>query len=187
MKILTLLIFIIPMFLLGSIQGYAQLKESVTEEINYIYPDNKVKTFTETVDQFYVALRNRSYPVHQEFYKKHYDFYKKNKNKLQNMDTALFKELPNASVNFRKKVLFHEVEKFNYITWDGNGIPISHPDIEMKSNQAISPNRQVYFFYSLVDTDREFRGRCAVYDVETKQLLAGGGTYIKKYIQSREN
>lgn len=38
------------------------------------------------------------------------------------MDNALFKDLPDASVNFRKKVLFHEVEKFNYITWYGNGI-----------------------------------------------------------------
>jgi hypothetical protein len=40
-------------------------------------------------------------------------------------------------------------------------------------DQAISPDRQVYFFYSFKDTDREFRGRCAVYDVETKQLIAG--------------
>src|SRR4051812_21377800 len=138
-------------------------------QIYYIYPENKEKVFTETVDQFYEALRKRSYPVHQEFYRKHYDFYKKHKNKLGNMDTALFKDMPDASVNFRKKVLFHEVEKFNYITWDGNGILTTHPDIKMKYNQAISPDRQVYFFYSFKDTDKEFRGRYAVYDVETKQ------------------
>jgi hypothetical protein len=156
-------------------------KESVKKEINYIYPENKEKVFTETVDQFYEALRKRSYPVHQEFYRKHYEFYKKHKNKLGNMDSALFKDMPDASVNFRKKVLFHEVEKFNYITWDGNGILTTIPDIKMKYNQAVSPDRQVYFFYSFKDTNKEFRGRCAVYDVETKQLLAGRDTYINKY------
>ncbi|WP_026575584.1 hypothetical protein [Bacillus sp. UNC438CL73TsuS30] len=160
-------------------------KENVKKEINYIYPENKEKVFTETVDQFYEALRKRSYPVHQEFYRKHYDFYKKHKNKLGNMDTALFKDMPNASANFRKKVLFHEVEKFNYITWDGNGIPTTNPDIKMKYNQAISPDRQVFFFYSFKDTDKEFRGRCAVYDVETKQLIAGEATYINKYPKIR--
>jgi hypothetical protein len=55
----------------------------------------------------------------------------------------------------------------------------------MKYNQAVSPDRQVYFFYSFKDTDKEFRGRCAVYDVETKQLLAGGDTYINKYPKIR--
>ncbi len=50
-------------------------KESVKEQINYVYPENKEKVFTETVDQFYEALRKRSYPVHQESYRKHYDFY----------------------------------------------------------------------------------------------------------------
>lgn len=160
-------------------------EESVKEQINYIYPENKEKVFTETVDQFYEALRKRNYPVHKEFYRKHYDFYKKHKNKLGNMDTALFKDLDDASVNFRKKVLFHEIEKFNYITWDGNGILITHPDIKMKFNQTISPDRQVYFFYSFKDTDNEFWGRCAVYDVETKQLIAGGETYINKYPQTR--
>ena len=162
--------------------------ETGNEKVNYIYPSNKEKVFTETVDQFYETLRKRSYPVHQEFYRKHYEFYKKHKNKLGNMDTALFKDMPEASVNFRKKVLFREVEKINYITWDGNGILTTYPDIQMKYNQAVSPDRQVYFYYSFKDTDKEFRGRCAVYDVETKQLLAGGETNIDKHPKmTREN
>jgi hypothetical protein len=155
-------------------------KESVVKERTYIYPENKEKVFTETIDQFYEALRRRSYPVHQEYYNKHYAFYKKHKNKLGNMDSALFKDMPDASVNFRKKMLFHEVEKFYYITWDGNGMLTSYPDIQMKYNQAISPNRQVYFFYSFKDTDKEFKGRCSVYDVETKQLIAGGESIINR-------
>ena len=182
------IIFALSVLMIAGQQAQAEsniisAKDSIKEEMDYIFPENKEKVFTETVDQFYEALRKRSYPVHQKFYRKHYDFYKKHKNKLGNMDTALFKDMPDASVNFRKKVLFHEVEKFNYITWDGNGIPNIHPDIKMKYNQAISPDRQVYFFYSFKDTDKEFRGRCLVYDVETKQLIAGGETYINKFPQ----
>ena len=67
------------------------------------------------------------------------------------------------------------------MTWDGNGILTAYPDIKVKYHQAVSPDRQVYFFYSFKDTDKEFRGRCAVYDVETKQLVAGGSAYINKY------
>jgi hypothetical protein len=155
-------------------------KESVKEEVNYIYPENKEKVFTETVDQFYEALRKLSYPVHQEFYHKHQEFYKKHKNKYGNMDTALFKDMPNASVSFRKKVMFNEVVKFIYITWDGN-LHYAYPDIDLKYHQTVSPDRQVYFFYSFKDTEKEFTGRYAVYDVETKNLVAGGGTSISKY------
>lgn len=32
-------------------------EESVKEQINYVYPENKEKVFTETIDQFYEALR----------------------------------------------------------------------------------------------------------------------------------
>ena len=179
------IIFALSVLMIAGQQAHAELsaEESITEEKNYIFPDNKEKVFTETIDQFYEALRKRSYPAHQEFYRKHYEFYKINKNKLGNMDTALFKDMPDASVNFRKKVLFHEVEQFNYITWDGNGMLTTEPDVKVQYNQAISPDRQVYFFYSFKDTDKEFRGRCSVYDVETKQLLAGGETYINKFPQ----
>jgi hypothetical protein len=80
---------------------------------------------------------------------------------------------------------FREVEKFNYITWDGNGILTTYPDIKM--NQAASPDRQVYFFYSFKDTDKEFRGRCAVYDVETKKLVGGGEIHIYKQLKIKPN
>lgn len=147
---------------------------------NYLYPANKEKVFTETVDQFYEALRELSYPVHQEFYRKHKEFYKKHKNKYGSMDTALFKDMPDASVNFRKKVMFNEVKRFSYITWDGN-LHYPYPRLDIDYHQTVSPDRQVYFFYSFKDTEKEFRGRYAVYDVETKKLLAGGGTSINKY------
>lgn len=159
----------------------AQAENDINDQGSYLFPENKDKVFTETIDQFYEALRRRSYPIHQQYYRKHYEFYKRHKHKYGSMDTALFKDMTDASVNFRKKLLFHEVEKLNYLTWDGNGMLTTYPDLKMQYHQAISPNRQVYFFYSFKETDQDFRGRCAVYDVETKQLLAGGETYINKY------
>jgi len=45
---------------------------------------------------------------------------------------------------------------------------------------TISPDRQVYFFYSFKDTEKEFRGNYAIYDVETKVMVAGGSTYMPK-------
>lgn len=77
------------------------------------------------------------------------------------------------------------MEKFNYITWDGDGLLTPFPDIKM--NQAVSPDRQVYFFFSFNDTAKEFTGRCAVYDVETKQLVAGGAVYMNKYPNEVKN
>lgn len=87
--------------------------------------------------------------------------------------------MPDASVNIRKKLLFNEVEGLNYITFDGN-ILRSYPDIDINYHQTVSPDRQVYFFYSFIDTEKEFRGRYAIYDVETKKMVAGGGTYMPK-------
>ncbi|MBP2242977.1 hypothetical protein J2Z40_003559 [Cytobacillus eiseniae] len=164
------------LFVLSGNPVYSQ----TTAQVEYLFPANKEKVINETVDEFYQALRNLKYPIHQEFYRKHVGFYKNHKDKYGVMDDTLFKVIPDASVNFRKKVLFHEVGEFNYVTWDGNGILTAYPNIKM--NQAISPDRQVYVFYSFKDTDKAFRGRCAVYDVETKQLIAGEAIYMNKYL-----
>lgn len=64
------------------------------------------------------------------------------------MDTVLFKEMPDASVNVRKKLLFNEVERLNYITFDGN-ILSTYPYIDINYHQTVSPDRQVYFFIPL--------------------------------------
>lgn len=49
----------------------------------------------ENVDEFYQALRDKRYPVHQEFYERH---------KQRQRDVGLFIEISNASVNIRKKL-----------------------------------------------------------------------------------
>ncbi|MDM5329879.1 hypothetical protein [Neobacillus sp. CF12] len=59
----------------------------------------------------------------------------------------------------------------------------SYPDIQIKYHQAISPDRQVYFFFSFKDTEKKFKGKCSVYDVETKQLIAGGEATINRKVQ----
>ncbi|MFC9541524.1 hypothetical protein ACFTQ7_16840 [Lysinibacillus sp. NPDC056959] len=149
---------------------------TASEKNEYLHPANKEKVFDETVDEFYQALRDLKYPVHQEVFQR---FKLRSKQQQRHLDTALFKEMPDASVNIRKKLLFNEVEKLNYITFDGN-ILRPYPDIDINYHQTVSPDRQVYFFYSFKDTEKEFRGRYAIYDVETKETVAGGYTYMPK-------
>jgi len=169
--------FLISLYMICSILGllgypvYSQA--SYSHKVDYLYPANTENIIDETVDEFYQALRDRRYPVHQEFYERH-------KQRQKDLDAGLFKEITDASVNIRKKVLFNEVKGFNYLTWDGN-ILHTYPDIDLKYHQTVSPNRQVFFFYSFKDTEKEFRGRYAIYDVETKEILAGGGMYFPKY------
>ncbi|SEM78327.1 hypothetical protein SAMN04487786_2595 [Paenisporosarcina quisquiliarum] len=157
--------------LLGS-PVYSQTTPS--DKIKYLYPANKEKVFDETVDEFYQALRDIKYPVHEELYQRY-----KQKPKQNHLDTVLFKEKPDASINIREKLLFNEVEGLNYITSDGN-ILRPYPDIDINYHQTVSPDRQVYFFYSFKDTEKKFRGRYAIYDVETKEMVAAGGTYMPK-------
>lgn len=157
--------------------GHSQTTSS--EKIEYLYPANKEKVFAETADEFYQALRDIKYPVHQELYQR----YKKSPSELE---TVLFREMSDASINIRKKLLFNEVERLNYITWDGN-ILYTYPNVDVKYHQTVSPDRQVYFFYSLKDTEEEFRGRYAIYDVETKETVAGGFTYMPKSPTYKEN
>ncbi|WHX41123.1 hypothetical protein QNH36_02870 [Mesobacillus sp. AQ2] len=148
-------------------------RASYPNKVDYLYPANTEKIIDETVDGFYQALRDRRYPVHQEFYVRH-------KYSQEDLDAGLFKEMTDASVNIRKKVLFNELKGFNYMTWDGN-VFHTYPDIDLKYHQTVSPNRQVFFFYSFKDTEKEFRGKYAIYDVETKEFLSGGGMYFPKY------
>lgn len=93
--------------------------------------------------------------------------------------------MPDASISIRKKILFKDVERLNYITFDGNLLR-TYPGIDINYYQIISPDRQIYFFYSFKDTEKEFRGRYAIYDVETKEMVAGGDTYMPKLNFTRD-
>ena len=176
-RFLIRLFMLIFFFNLSVFLGNPVYSQSIpSDNIEYLHPANKEKAFDETVDEFYQALRDIKYSVHQELYQR---FREMPKQHQRNLDTLIFKEMPDASVNFRKKLLFNEVEKLNYIIFDGN-ILFPYPNIDLTYYQTVSPERQVYFFYSFKDSDKEFRGRYAIYDVETKELVAGGGTYMPK-------
>ncbi|TQR15609.1 hypothetical protein [Psychrobacillus soli] len=165
-------LFSLSMFLGNPV--YSQT--TLSDKMEYLYPANKEKNFDETVDEFYQALRDVKYPGHQELYQR---YMQKPKSQQRHLDTVLYKEMPDASINIREKLLFNEIEGLNYIISDGN-ILRPYPDIDINYHQTVSPDRQVYFFYSFKDTEKEFRGRYAIYDIKTKEMVAGGGTYMPK-------
>lgn len=75
-----------------------------SDKNEYLHPANKEKVINETVDEFYQALRDLKYPIHQDVNQR----YKlKPKQQQRYLDTVLFKEIPDASVNVRKKLLFN--------------------------------------------------------------------------------
>ncbi|ODV56614.1 hypothetical protein [Lysinibacillus fusiformis] len=164
------------LFSFSMLLGNLVYSQTPTDKDEYLHPANKEKVVDETVDEFYQALRDLKYPIHQEVYQ---TYKQKPKQQQRHLNTVLFKEMPGASVNVRKKLLFNEVERLNYITFDGN-ILRTYPGIDINYHQTVSPDRQVYFFYSFKDTEKEFRGNYAIYDVETKEMLAGGSTYMPK-------
>ncbi|MCQ6275308.1 hypothetical protein JMM81_10065 [Bacillus sp. V3B] len=121
--LISLYMFIFSCSLSILLENPVYSQTTPSDKIEYLYPANKEKVFDETVDEFYQALRDIKYPVHQ-------DLYRRNKQKQRHLDTVLFKEMPDASVNIRKKLLFNEIEGFNYITWDGD-ILQTYPDIDI--------------------------------------------------------
>ena len=176
LSLISLHMFIFSVILSVLVSSPVYSQTILSDEIEYVYSSNKEKVFDETVDEFYQALRELKYPVHQEVYQR---YKKKPKQQQRHLDTNLFKEMPDASVNIRRKLLFNEVEELNYIIFDGN-IFHPYPDIDINYHLAVSPDRQVYFFYSFKDTEKEFRGRYAIYDVETKEMVASGNIYMPK-------
>ena len=177
MKKLTFIAYILTISL-SVLMGNSVNTKAAYSDNGYINPSNKEKVFSETVDEFYKAIRELKYPVHQVYYQKYIQM-PNQEQRHRHLDTKLFKDMPDASVSFRKKVLFSEVEEFNYLIFYGNSIR-PYPDIDISYHKAVSPERQVYFFYSFKDTAKEFMGRYAIYDVETKVILAAGNTYMPK-------
>jgi len=101
--VICLSIFIFSFSLSMLLENPVYLLAKASDKIEYLYPANKEKVFDETVDEFYEALRDLKYPVHQELYKR----YKlRSKEQQRHLDTILFKEMRDASVNIREKYNF---------------------------------------------------------------------------------
>jgi hypothetical protein len=115
-------------------------------------PANNGKTIKESADLFYKAVES-------EFH---------------------YKEYPDATMNKREKVLFKDIDKFVYKFNDGK-LEHSYPHSNIKEfTPAPDPNRQVYFFMTVKETEKDFRGQYAVYDAETKEFISGGKKYHLK-------
>lgn len=136
-------------------------KKKEYAETDTRYPANKDKNFTESADDFYQSFL---------------------KHKVESEENFTYKEFPNATMNKREKVLFKDIDKFTYTMRDGKKERV-YPDPRTYKilHNIASPDRQVYFFISVEDDQKEFRGSYAVYDIETKQFIAGeSGEYLKK-------
>ncbi|MFB7158853.1 hypothetical protein, partial [Lysinibacillus sp. NPDC056232] len=130
--LISLFMFICSFSLSMLVGNPVYSQTTASDKIEYLYPANKGKFLNETEDEFYQALRDLKYPVHQELYNR----YKlRSKQQQRHLDTFLFKEMPDASVNIRKKLVFNEVEGLNYITFDGN-ILRPYPDIDINYHQT---------------------------------------------------
>lgn len=136
-------------------------KKKEDDETAARYPANKNKNFTGSADDFYGSFL---------------------KGKAESKENFSYKEFPNAVMSKREKVLFKDIDKFTYTMRDGKKERV-YPDprtYKILRNIA-SPDRQVYFFISVEDNQKEFRGSYAVYDIETKQFIAGeSGEYLKR-------
>jgi hypothetical protein len=72
--------FCLSIFLFVGMNVHAEgMERDRLERVDYLYPANKDEVFVETVDEFYQALRDRKYPVHQAFYSRHQRLYTGNK------------------------------------------------------------------------------------------------------------
>jgi hypothetical protein len=91
-----------------------------------------------------------------------------------------YKEYPDATISKREKVLFKDIDKFVYKFKDGK-LEHSYPHSNIKEfTPAPNPNRQVYFFMTVKETEKDFRGQYAVYDAETGNPITGGKSYHLK-------
>lgn len=69
--LICLSIFIFSFCLSMLLGNPVYLLAKASDKIEYLYPANKEKVFDETVNEFYEALRDLKYPVHQELYQRY--------------------------------------------------------------------------------------------------------------------
>jgi hypothetical protein len=116
------------------------------------FPANNDKEIKQSADQFYKELEKEWH----------------------------YREYSDATKSIRKKVLFKDIDKFSYKYKDGQR-EISYPHSNIKDfSPAPNANRQVYFLMTVKETEKDFKGQYAVYDVETHNFISGGSHYHLK-------
>ncbi|MGN7477787.1 hypothetical protein ACTHOQ_08015 [Solibacillus silvestris] len=93
------------------------------------------------------------------------------------LDKAIYEEYENAAFSMREKISFKEAEDTKYIF--NVKTKLGNEKTENPSTPHIHPNRQVYFFGSFHQNEKEEWHKYAVIDAETKNLLLGGNHYHK--------
>ncbi|OLS35572.1 hypothetical protein [Bacillus sp. MRMR6] len=131
----------------------AEVVNNDKEEVIH-FPANNDKEIKQSADQFYKELEKEWH----------------------------YREYADAKMSIRKKVLFKDIDKFDYKYKDGQ---VEHSYPNSKTNikdftPAPNANRQVYYLMSVKETEKDFKGQYAVYDVETHNFISGGSHYHLK-------
>lgn len=92
---------------------------------------------------------------------------------LQSGKLTGYSQYKNADINFQQKLLYKDLNRF--IKSNVNDYFYTNLiNIYSNPNNSISPNRQVYFFCSILDNDKTFKYKFIILDAETSKPLREG-------------
>ncbi|MFO1441677.1 hypothetical protein KDN24_00140 [Bacillus sp. Bva_UNVM-123] len=90
-----------------------------------------------------------------------------------------YTEYKEADINFRQKLLYKDLKSFikSKVT---DYYYINLYNVYADPHSGVSPNRQVYFYCSILNTDKSLKYKYIILDAETfKQIVKGDGTSFK--------
>ncbi|WHY48940.1 hypothetical protein [Lysinibacillus pakistanensis] len=149
MQVLFMSLMFVSSFLLQqprhSVENTATTLCTPIVATSYKYPNNQ-----------YQSLQNED------------DFY-------QQINSALYEEYSDASLNIRQKIAFKDIPKaietFHLKT------NLIGKKIDLTQHTFIHPNRQVYFLASFRQTEQETYHKYFIIDAETQTILLGNSLY----------
>ena len=133
-----------------------------------------------------IAMLIAPISIHAEAIKKDVMKFSSNNNKsFQNADEFYlsnknneYKELPNATLNVRKKILYNNIEE----TVKQIMGRYSNEVIYNAYIPDVDPERQIYLFATIEDGEKTFKQKYCIIDAETAKILHKGEQMQKKRI-----
>lgn len=126
----------------------------------------------QSVNKEYTSNLQLEYPANKkEEFKSADDFY-------TSLNTNEYKEFKDSKNNIRAKILYKDTNNINKELKN-----IAEPDNSIPSLSHIDPNRQVYFFASVLENDEKIVQKYVVYDAETKNILNAS---IQRYSKTKD-
>ncbi|RHW43336.1 hypothetical protein D1B31_01310 [Neobacillus notoginsengisoli] len=121
----------------------------------YLYPDNKDKDFISAAEHFKTGNLKGYIPI------------------------------KNADKNIEQKLLYKDLKYYvlSIVNDNNHYTPLSN--IYLNKNDNISPNRQIYLYLTVLDSEKEFRYQFLILDAETKESFAEGNGWANN-IYSKE-